>query len=154
MVLGLRTSADAWLDSVNRSIAKVFDKGPIYYMTYFVPAMHFGFQMNNLWDVQTQEKYRVGVRTTDYYRLHNDHVREVVPKDRLLEFKAADGWEPLCEFLGKDVPEGKFPHRNDSKGANQLILSFVIYGVGVWMGIGVCGGGLVWGIRRFVKMSS
>jgi hypothetical protein len=141
VVLGLRTSADAWLDSVNRPIAKVFGKGPIYYMTYFAPPMRFGFQMNNPWDAQTQEKYQVGVRTTDCYQLHNDHVREVVSKDRLLEFKAADGWEPLCEFLGKDVPEGRFPHKNDSKGANPSTLSFVIYGVGVWMGIAVCGGG-------------
>lgn len=23
-----------------------------------------------------------------------------------------DGWEPLCEFLGKEVPDEPFPHLN------------------------------------------
>ena len=26
---------------------------------------------------------------------HNDHIRSVVPKDRLLKFRSEDGWEPL-----------------------------------------------------------
>ena len=35
-----------------------------------------------------------------------------MPKDRLLEWSAADGWGPLCEFLDKDVPKEPFPHVN------------------------------------------
>jgi type IV secretory pathway TrbF-like protein len=35
-----------------------------------------------------------------------------LPRDRLLEWTAADGWEPLCEFLGKDVPTEAFPQGN------------------------------------------
>jgi hypothetical protein len=35
--------------------------------------------------------------------------------DRLLVFDPASGWEPLCSFLGKNVPKKKFPHIN--KGA-------------------------------------
>ena len=41
---------------------------------------------------------------------------QVVPKNQLLLFKLSDGWEPLCEFLGKPVPKEDFPHRN--KGAS------------------------------------
>jgi hypothetical protein len=26
-----------------------------------------------------------------------------------------DGWEPLCRFLGKDVPVEDFPNLNDSR---------------------------------------
>jgi len=38
-----------------------------------------------------------------------------VPSERLLVFEAREGWQPLCEFLGVDVPEGEpFPHVNDS----------------------------------------
>ena len=43
-------------------------------------------------------------------------VRGKVPADRLLEWKVQDGWEPLCKFLGKEVPEGKFPHINTKSG--------------------------------------
>ena len=44
------------------------------------------------------------------YRSHNQHVREVIPSDRLLVFSVKQGWGPLCEFLGVDAPDGPFPH--------------------------------------------
>jgi sulfotransferase family protein len=46
------------------------------------------------------------------YRENNRKVREMVPPDRLLIFNVAEGWEPLCRFLGVDQPEGDFPHHN------------------------------------------
>ena len=27
-------------------------------------------------------------------------------------YKVSDGWEPLCRFLEKDVPDCPFPHKN------------------------------------------
>jgi hypothetical protein len=45
---------------------------------------------------------------------HNAEVRETVPAERLLEWKPADGWEPLCEFLEVPVPQAPIPHVNDS----------------------------------------
>ena len=32
-------------------------------------------------------------------------VKENVPKDKLLVFNVAQGWEPLCSFLDKEIPE-------------------------------------------------
>ncbi|KAF2182824.1 hypothetical protein K469DRAFT_585147, partial [Zopfia rhizophila CBS 207.26] len=37
------------------------------------------------------------------FRKHYAHVREVVPKERILEFDLKDGTKPLCDFIGKDV---------------------------------------------------
>jgi hypothetical protein len=136
------------------SIGKVFGHPPIYYLAYFVPQLGYGFAMNNLWDEQAKEKYGVGVRTTEYYLRHQEYIRRVVPEDRLLEFKAGDGWGPLCDFLGKDVPHGEYPHKNDSKAANVLIKNFVVYGVGVWVGVGLCGWGAVWGLKHLLNMWS
>ena len=34
---------------------------------------------------------------------------------RLLEWSVEDGWEPLCKFLGKEVPEQDFPRMNTTK---------------------------------------
>ena len=39
-------------------------------------------------------------------------IKGLVPKDRLLEWYIEDGWEPLCKFLGKPVPDVPFPHAN------------------------------------------
>lgn len=43
-------------------------------------------------------------------------IRGLVPKERLLEWTVEDGWEPLCEFLDKPVPEEPFPHANTAAG--------------------------------------
>lgn len=51
---------------------------------------------------------------------HNEHVRRVVPKENLLEFQVAQGWKLLCEFLQVEVPEGDFPHLNETADFEAL----------------------------------
>jgi hypothetical protein len=46
------------------------------------------------------------------FEAHNERVRKSVPSDRLLEWRASDGWEPLCAALGVSVPEEPFPRAN------------------------------------------
>ena len=41
----------------------------------------------------------------DVYRRHNETVRRVIPASRLLVYELAQGWEPLCGFLGVPVPD-------------------------------------------------
>lgn len=43
-------------------------------------------------------------------------IRGLVPPERLLEWDISDGWEPLCKFLGKPVPDIPFPHANAAVG--------------------------------------
>lgn len=50
------------------------------------------------------------------YREHCDMIRGMVPPGRLLEWGVEDGWEPLCKFLGKEVPDVEFPRTNDAAG--------------------------------------
>lgn len=49
------------------------------------------------------------------YEAHNARVREVIPADRLLVYNVAQGWAPLCEFLGVAVPEGPIPKVNSTE---------------------------------------
>lgn len=45
----------------------------------------------------------------------NERTEEVlatVPKERLLIFKAQDGWEPLCKFLNVSIPTTAYPKSN------------------------------------------
>jgi hypothetical protein len=55
------------------------------------------------------------------YREHYDTVRRLAEKERLLEFQLKDGWEPLCKFLGKPVPECPFPRINDAAAIEEKI---------------------------------
>lgn len=43
---------------------------------------------------------------------HNEAVRAAVPPDRLLVYQASEGWEPLCAFLDRPVPDEPFPRVN------------------------------------------
>ena len=54
------------------------------------------------------------------YEAHNDAVRTGVPPARLLEFDVAEGWDPLCAFLGVPVPDGDFPNVNDREQFKAL----------------------------------
>lgn len=151
-VLGLRTSPTVWLNSIEASFGQIFGKPPLYYVGYWMLALRGGFIMNNLWEERTRKEFGVSVKTTQYYEAHNEQIRALVPKERLLEFKATDGWGPLCEFLGKEKPEGSFPHKNDAKSLNQLVNTYIMWGVGMWVivgaGAGVAGWGALWGARK------
>ena len=46
------------------------------------------------------------------YRRNNRRVREEIPAGRLLVFEVAQGWDPLCRFLGVPVPASDFPRSN------------------------------------------
>jgi len=49
------------------------------------------------------------------YESHNATVREAIPAGRLLEWRAGDGWEPICAALGVPVPDEAFPHVNSTE---------------------------------------
>ncbi|EGD91831.1 hypothetical protein H112_00432 [Trichophyton rubrum D6] len=44
-----------------------------------------------------------------YYR----EIEDLVPPGQLLHYRMGQGWEPLCEFLGKPVPDAEFPWANE-----------------------------------------
>ena len=51
----------------------------------------------------------------DVLRRHEAEVKATIPPARLLVFDAAQGWEPLCAFLGKPVPDEPYPRVNTSE---------------------------------------
>jgi hypothetical protein len=53
-----------------------------------------------------------------HYNAYNKKVKDYLSRNRadFIEFDipAGDGWEKLCEFLGKEIPNQPFPHENKS----------------------------------------
>lgn len=50
----------------------------------------------------------------EYFRRQNDLVRKLMadrPGD-FLEYNINQGWGPLCQFLGKEVPQEEFPRKD------------------------------------------
>jgi hypothetical protein len=59
------------------------------------------------------------------YREHYEAVRALVPRERLLEYRITEGWGPLCDFLGHEKPEMRFPQGNDGETTQRLIQQLV-----------------------------
>lgn len=57
------------------------------------------------------------------YAEHYETLRRLVPADQLLEYRLESGWEPLCAFLGKEVPREPFPRLNEQKELQRKIFS-------------------------------
>ncbi|KAM0718682.1 hypothetical protein Q7P37_005753 [Cladosporium fusiforme] len=100
------------------------------------------------------------------FHRHYERIRAVAPQERILEYRVQDGWGPLCEFLGVEVPEGvEFPRVNDKEAFVRvhgymwwLALSRMV-GTVALMGLPVVGGlvafwfrgGLRTGLGRWMK---
>ncbi|KAF2870479.1 hypothetical protein BDV95DRAFT_607649 [Massariosphaeria phaeospora] len=63
-----------------------------------------------------------GPEAKEGYDAHYANVRKSVPKGRLLEFGPDFRWEPLCAFLGHDVPKESFPLMDESKVMHDQLL--------------------------------
>lgn len=49
------------------------------------------------------------------YERHNRSVQELIPASSLLVFNVRQGWEPLCRYLGVNVPDTEFPKTNNTQ---------------------------------------
>lgn len=82
---------------------------------------------------------------------HCNMIRGFVPKEKLLEWTVEDGWEPLCKFLDKPVPDGPFPHVNKASGwenheaeVTKRYLMSALSGVAVLSAVGIATGAIVY----------
>ncbi|EXA34616.1 hypothetical protein FOVG_14039 [Fusarium oxysporum f. sp. pisi HDV247] len=55
------------------------------------------------------------------YERHYRQLREVVPPEKLLVYRMGEGWEPMCGFLDKPVPDVEFPWINEAAALKAKI---------------------------------
>jgi hypothetical protein len=65
---------------------------------------------------------------------HNDAVRESFSPERLLVWRVTEGWEPLCEFLERPVPELALPHANDAETFRSRVIDAALDALVAWRG--------------------
>ena len=104
-VLHSARDPDDWFESTQ---ATIFAPGS--------PAIDGEGPMSRFFDVLFRSRFGEKVHDrqfmTDYYRRHEAEVLATIPRERLLVFRAADGWGPLCKFLGVPVPPEPYPRTN------------------------------------------
>ncbi|KAI1290682.1 hypothetical protein F5Y03DRAFT_377942 [Xylaria venustula] len=101
--------------------------GPALQKTYF------GF-----FDANSAQEIEAHARRA--YNQHFKSIREAIPPHRRLEYQLGSGWEPLCTFLGKSVPDVKFPyvnkrHQHQEKSQSHLkrLYMYFLNGVAPWI---------------------
>ncbi len=59
----------------------------------------------------------------EVYTSHYDNLETILQdgKREYLRWEAEHGWGPLCEFLGRDVPNVEFPRRNARKSHDETV---------------------------------
>jgi hypothetical protein len=62
----------------------------------------------------------------------NESVKRTVPADRLLVWDPSEGWDPICEFLGADVPAEELPRLNDTQSFREGIIGAAVGTVNEW----------------------
>jgi hypothetical protein len=109
VLLSVRESPEAWVKSFERTIAQALQKP--------VPAEDPGWVERRrvvlaMLDSTFTPEWRDPDAAKAAYVRHNERVRAAVPAGRLVEYRAGDGWEPLCAALGVEIPAEPFPHTN------------------------------------------
>jgi hypothetical protein len=106
-VLSVR-SPESWYKSLSNTIIPQWDNPP-------PPAKVWLTKLGELLDERFSYDYRDPDAMMAAFEKNNQAVRDAIPADRLLEWTAADGWEPICARLGLDVPDHPFPVANTTE---------------------------------------
>jgi hypothetical protein len=78
-----------------------------------------------------------------------EDVKRTVPREKLLIFNLADGWDPLCEFLGAPIPKKPFPHINSRSMTRLVFTSTRVLAV---FTVGTLAAMVVWLVRTLLPI--
>ncbi|KAK6432552.1 hypothetical protein LTR95_011273 [Oleoguttula sp. CCFEE 5521] len=74
-------------------------------------------------------KAELEAKSRGVYLAHNERVKATIPSDRILLYTLGSGWEPLCAFLGKPIPDEPFPNINETAMINEYVQAFITIGL-------------------------
>jgi len=84
------------------------------------PPEVLGMIKRLIWDTTFEDRFADKDFAIDVFNRHNEQVKATVPAGQLLVYEIQQGWEPLCEFLGVEVPGEEFPHLNDAESFRRM----------------------------------
>lgn len=84
------------------------------------------------------------------YAAYYSRIYAGVPEERMIQYKLGSGWEPLCSFLGKEIPDVPFPHCNEAETLNNAVGAFLgkavkhsLFNLAIVVGVGAVAYALV-----------
>ncbi|KAL1846322.1 hypothetical protein VTK73DRAFT_312 [Phialemonium thermophilum] len=112
----------------------------------WVPKVGVYGRWRTLFGYLAHWRYGTHTLTRETLKMHEDHLRAVVPPEKLFWYNVADGWEPLCKILDVPVPDRPFPHNNSKASAAKVYRDLVFVGLFCWAVVLSCTGLLVWAL--------
>ena len=104
---------DAWFDSVLATIVPFIEARGTHSSPHVNAICEMAYRtiVASIFDDRMSDREHA----TQVFREHIVTVQSEVPARRLLTFDPREGWPPLCDFLGVEVPDISFPRTNSSK---------------------------------------
>lgn len=131
VILSVRDNEDVWVESWVAGQLALLRRGGFFQRMiwrYIIPFTQ-GFDVPFFDDIDMAAYGTLRPESTvlykKKYRKHNERVQAVIPKEKLLIFNVKQGWKPLCEFLGCEIPDQEFPRRNVKGEGAKLVSSMV-----------------------------
>ncbi|MBV6400493.1 MAG: hypothetical protein CNIPEHKO_00781 [Anaerolineales bacterium] len=109
-ILTIRDS-DSWYESCVKTIFDALELSA--HNPDLIKRKRSGMARRLILERTFEGRYRDKEYAIEVYRKHNQHIIETIQKERLLLFDVKDGWQPLCEFLNKPIPNEPFPWLNE-----------------------------------------
>jgi hypothetical protein len=130
-----------WWESTATTIYRAGTVFPGWMLRTVPVTRHFTEMVDRLvWQGLFDGRFLDRAHAIGVFERHVEHVRATCPPERLLVFEVADGWEPLCAFLGVPVPDHPFPRLNDAAAMRRL-LTGVRWGTRALPVVGALGAG-------------
>lgn len=129
MVILTVRSPESWYESAKNTIhqSAVFNKNNL---PKDHPLYSFGRMCNKAMfdgDIADAEKFKNEEYTKKLFMDHIKDVKKNVPQEQLYVMELGEGWDGLCQFLGKQVPKVPYPKSNSTKKFQETV-SYVFKG--------------------------
>jgi len=72
-----------------------------------------------IWDGLFEGRFSDKEFAIEVFQKRNQEIIDSIAPGNLLVYDVREGWEPLCAFLGADVPAEEFPHANDTASMRE-----------------------------------
>jgi hypothetical protein len=132
-VVLVEREVDSWYQSFDKNVISSFS-APLTRLLVLLEPTFIGKQgrigevlMRGQWGAGSFAAWRGNAK--ERYLEHNKEVKKMVDKERLLVYQLGSGWEPLCQFLGREVPKVAFPRVNETEELKERVFLALMLGV-------------------------
>lgn len=112
-------SADSWYKSMKNTVAAEGGKPKATDDEMMKKFHKMVFEVCGDGNLMDPTKFADEEAAKKFFIEHNEEVKRHVPAERLLVLELGEGWNRLCEFLGKDIPDTPYPSANSTEEFNN-----------------------------------